>query len=129
MALTAASATTFVTVAVPQTAGANFAGGEVIYTVYETDGTDTTTLSGRARFNAANKAGTETCSAIVDSQTAIVTTQGADTLTCAITCVTGLVDVVGLAANCTDAGSMAETTFSISYRLDMAQINTLTPGT
>lgn len=129
MALTPASATTFVTIAIPQTAGANFAGGEVIYQVYETDGTDMTTLVGRAKFNCVNKAGTEGCSAIADVQTAIYTSQGADTLTCAITAVTGLVDSIGLAANCTDGGSMAETTFVIYYRLDMLQPNTQTPGT
>lgn len=127
-ALTAATPTTFVTVACPQTAGANFCGGEVIYQVYETDTVDSTVLVGRAKFNCANKGGTETCAAIADVQTAIVTTQGADTLTCAITAVTGLSDVIGLAANCTDGGSMTETTFEIRYRLDMPIANTVTPG-
>jgi hypothetical protein len=126
-ALTAAAATEFVRVAIPQTALVNFAGGKVYYQVYETDGTDMTTLKGEAQFNCVNKAGTEGCSAIADVQTAIYTSQGADTLTCAITAVTGLADMIGLAANCTDAGSMAETSFTIYYRLDMLQPNTVTP--
>lgn len=126
-ALTEGAATAFTRIAVPQTAGVNFAGGEVIYTVYETDGTDSTVLTGVAKFNCANKAGTETCSAIVDAQTTAVSTSGVDTLACTITAVTGLTDVIDLAANCTDTGTMTQTTLNILARLDMPQPNTVTP--
>lgn len=125
-ALTETSATNFATVAVPQTAGANFAGGEVIYTVYETDATDSTTLSGSAKFAAVNKAGTESCAAIADVQTAAIST-GAFTLTCTMTCVTGLTDVVALAMNCTDAGTMTQSTLNILYRFNQPQPNVVIP--
>lgn len=121
--LTESSATTFVTVAVPQTAGANYAAGRVGYTVYASDGTDSQTLHGVAQFSAVNKAGTETCAAIADVQTAVAESAGGSTLTCTITCVTGLTDVVGLAANC--ASSLTQTTLTIQARLDLEQPNTL----
>lgn len=121
--LTETSATEFVRVAVPQTAAANYAGGKAIWTVYASDGTDSQSISGESKFTAVNKAGTETCAAIIDSQTLAAASAG--TLTCTITCVTGLTDVVGLAANCTS--SLTQTTLNILWRLDMTQVNTITP--
>jgi hypothetical protein len=126
-ALTETVATTFVTVACPQTASANFCAGRVIYTVYETDATDMSTIQGTAQFNCVNKAGTESCSAISDVQTASLVTGAGDTLACTITAVTGLADVIGLAADCTDGATMVQTTLNILYRLDMPQINTVAP--
>ena len=131
MALTAGAATTFVTVAIPQTALVNFASGKVHWTVRASDATDIQTLEGTSAFNCHNKAGTEACAAIVTAlNTAVSASAGgsADDLACTITAVTGLVDSIGLAANCTTT-EMTETSFSISYRLDMPQANTVAPGT
>jgi hypothetical protein len=131
MALTAGAATTFATVAVPQTALVNFASGEVIWNVRASDATDIQTLAGHTGFNCVNKAGTETCAAIVtDTATAVAASAGAaaDDLACTMTAVTGLTDVIGLAANCTTA-EMTETSLEICYRFDMPQANTLVPGT
>lgn len=125
-ALTESSATVFVQVAIPQTAAANYAAGEVIYTVYETDGTDSAVIEGKFKFSCANKSGTEGCAAIADVQTAAYAT-GVNTLACTITAVTGLTDAVQFAANCTDAATLTQSTLQIQYRLDMPQINTVTP--
>lgn len=123
-ALTESSATSFTQVAVPQTAGANYAAGEVIYTVYATDGTDSQTLQGRVAFSAVNKAGTETCSIGV-AYTEVLAVSTASTLTCTHTCVTGLTDAVQIASNC--VSSLTQTTFTIESRLDMPRPNTVTP--
>ena len=123
-ALTESSATSFTQVAVPQTAGANYAAGEVIYTVYATDGTDSQTLQGRVAFSAVNKAGTETCSIGV-AYTEVLSVSTASTLTCTHTCVTGLTDAVQIASNC--VSSLTQSTFTIESRLDMPKTNTVTP--
>ena len=120
-ALTAGVATTVATVAVPQTAGANFAGGEVRYTVYATDATDTQSLTGSAFFSAINKAGTETCTLTDDQIGTEASSSG--TLTCTVACATGLTDVVGITFDC--ASSLTETTLNALVRFDMEQPNTL----
>jgi len=128
-ALTAGAATTFVTVAVPQTDLVNFASGEVIWTARASDATDIQTLQGRSAFNCVNKAGTETCAAIVTALNTLVAASGGagkDDLACTITAVTGLTDVIGLAANCAST-EMTETSLVLSYRLDMPQANTVAP--
>lgn len=119
--ITESTATTFVTVAVPQTAGANFAGGKVIYTVYATDGTDTQVITGELTFSAVNKAGTVTAS-LTDAQGSPAASAG--TLTAALTAV-GSGDSVLL--KCNAASSLTQTALKIQYRLDMPQINTVTP--
>lgn len=122
-ALTEGAATTMVTVAVPQTAGSNFAAGEFKYTVYASDGTDSQALNGVAKFSAVNKAGTETCTLEDDQITDEAASAG--TLACTVTCVVGLTDVVGLALDCTS--SLTQTTLNGLYRLDMQQVNTVAP--
>jgi hypothetical protein len=120
--LTESAATEFVRVAVPQTAGSNFAGGKVIWTAYATDTTNHQSITGESKFAAVNAGGTETCAAILDEQTATAASSG--TLTCTITCVTGLTNLIGLAANC--VSSLTQTTLSLSWRLDMPKTQTAT---
>lgn len=120
-ALTEGAATTVATVAVPQTAGANFAAGEVRYTVYASDGTDTQTLNGSAFFSAVNKAGTETCQ-LTDDQIG-TEAASAGTLVCTVACATGLTDVVGITFDCTS--SLTQTSLNALVRFDMQQPNTL----
>lgn len=120
-ALTEGSPTTVATVAVPQTAGSNFAAGEVRYTVYASDGTDTQTLNGSAFFSAVNKAGTETCQ-LTDDQIG-TEAASAGTLVCTVACATGLTDVVGITFDCTS--SLTQTSLNALVRFDMQQPNTL----
>lgn len=123
-ALTGGSATTFLRVAVPQTAAANYGGGSVGYTVYATDGTDSQSLVGKLYFAMVNKAGTEACS-IGEVGTPVLAQSSGSTLTCTFTCATASADTVDIAANC--ASGLTETTFTIEYRGDMQKPNTWTP--
>lgn len=121
-----ASATQFVRVSIPQTAGANYAGGNIQYTVMARKGSDIQVLTGNAQFACINNAGTESCAAIVETdKTAAVVTVG--TLTCAITAVTGLTDEIALAANCDTSLTATLDGFTIQYRLDQLQGTTVTP--
>jgi hypothetical protein len=120
-ALTEGAATTVATVGVPQTAGSNFAAGEVLYTVYATDGTDTQTLNGSAFFSAVNKAGTEACQLTDDQIGTEASSSG--TLVCTVACAVGLTDVVGITFDCTS--SLAQSTLNALVRFDMQQPNTL----
>lgn len=122
-ALTEASATSFVRVAVAQTAAGNYAGGSVGYTVYATDGTDSQSLVGDVRFGAVNKAGAETC--VIGEVGTPVLGASSGTLTCTFTCATAAADTVDLSANCTS--SLVQTTFTIEHRGNMQKINTYTP--
>lgn len=120
--LTEGAATEFVRIGVPQTAGSNFGDAVAEWTAYATDATDMQVIRGQSKVAFLNKAGTETCSAVQDEQTAAAVSAG--TLTCAITCVVGLTDQVGIAANCTS--SLTQTTLSLTWRVDMAKVNTVT---
>lgn len=123
--LTDAVATQFVRVSIPQTMGSNYAGGNIVYTVYARDATTgTQALHGTAQFACINNAGTESCAAIIESAKTVAVVTGG-TLTCAITAVTGLTDEVAFSANCDT--SLTSTALTIQYRLDMPQPNTVTP--
>lgn len=124
-ALTEGGATSFVRVAVPQTAAANYGGGSVGYTVYATDGTDSQSLVGDMRFAMVNKAGTETCTPGEVGTPVLAESAGGSTLTCTFTCATAAADTVDVSANCTS--SLVQTTFTIQDRGDMQQPNTWTP--
>jgi hypothetical protein len=114
--------TTFVTIALPQTAGSNYCGGECIYTVYAADATDFQSISGVLKFAAINKAGAETVT-YADVQTTAAVSTG--TLTAALSAVAGA-DTIVLKVN--PASSLTQTTLTIQYRLDMPQPNTVTPA-
>jgi hypothetical protein len=124
-ALTESSATSFVRIAVPQTAGANYGGGSAVYTIYSTDGTDSQSLNGDIRWAMVNKAGTESCSIGEVGTPVLAESTGASTLTCTFTCATAAADTVDISANC--VSSLVQTTFTAQYRLNMPQPNTVTP--
>jgi hypothetical protein len=122
-ALTESSATAVTQIAVPQTAGANYADATIEWVVYATDGTDSQTLKGSSYLTAVNKAGTETCT--VGAVGTAINAVSAGTLTCSASCITGLTDVVQFALNC--VSSLTQTTLTAQARLDMMQPNTVTP--
>jgi len=121
--LTEGAATSLIKIAVPQTAGSNFADATIQWVVYAADATDTQTLRGADYVSAVNKAGVETCTrgAVGTAINAV----SAGTLTCTPTCVVGLTDEVEFALNCTS--SLTQTTLKAQYRADMMQPNTYTP--
>jgi hypothetical protein len=121
--LTEGAATSLTKIAVPQTAGSNFADATIEWVVYAADATDTQTLKGADYVSAVNKAGVETCTrgAVGTAINAV----SAGTLTCTPTCVVGLTDEVEFALNCTS--SLTQTTLKAQFRADMMQPNTYTP--
>jgi hypothetical protein len=121
--LSESSATSLVKIAVPQTAGSNFADATVQWVVYAADATDTQVRSGSTYLAAVNKAGTETCTVSDVGTTTVAVSAG--TLTCTSSCVTGLTDEVEFALNC--VSSLTQTTLKAQYRSDMLQPNTYTP--
>ena len=117
--LTAAGADSFVEIAVAQ---GSVTGAIIEYTIRADDGTDFQARTGAVMIVAANKAGTETCTiarldggATVDNTTdAHVETAALADMTNVFTCVTGLTDVVRVAANAAATG-IVETTLNITY--------------
>lgn len=122
-----AAAAAFVRIAVPQTVGSNYAGGDVVWTAFAADATPhTQSLSGRLTFTSINNAGTEVCA--VDP-TAAVTAPNANssgTLACTFSCASNAADTIDLMATC-DTSLGTPTALSLLYRLDMPQPNTVTP--
>jgi len=60
-ALTDNTATTFATVAMPQAAGSNYGGGQIIYTIFCKDASNQAQQTGTVKFVCMNLAGTESC--------------------------------------------------------------------
>lgn len=119
-ALTAASATNFVQVKIPTSAGVS---GVCTYEIFASDGTDFQSRSGALYFSAVNKAGTETCLPFrADGGTTVDnTTDGvaasSGTLTNTFTCITTPTNGIGLSA--TAASSLTETTLDIYYQCNI----------
>jgi hypothetical protein len=120
--LTESSETAVAEIVVPQTAGSNFADALFHYVVYATDGTDSQALRGGVYLSAVNKAGTESCAVTLAGTEANTASSG--TLTCTVTCITGLTNVIRLGFNCTS--SLSQTTLSVRLRADTMQANTVT---
>lgn len=118
------SATNFVDVAIPQTAGSNYAGGRIVYTIFCKDAANQATQSGTVSFACHNLGGTESCGfgtpdgATLGDGTASI---GAPAFTAA-----GGTDVAALSVQ-SDCTGVTPTTLTIQYRLDMPQPNTVTP--
>lgn len=124
-ALADAAATAFVRIAIPQTVASRYAGGQVIYTIFCSDATNTATSSGTVKFACQNVAGTESCGfgtpdvvALGDGTAAIGTTT--------FDAATGAADTIDLRVS-SDCTGVTPTTLTIQYRLDMPQPNTVTP--
>lgn len=120
--LTESSATPVVQIAVPQTAGANFADATIDWVVFAADATNAQTRSGSTYLGAVNEAGTEACTVSDVGTTVDDTPTG--TLTCATSCVVGLTDVVQFALNC--ASDRTQTSLYAMARVRTIKTNLVT---
>jgi len=106
-------------------AAGEFLGGEIIYSIYVTDGTDYQAHSGSIAFNAVNKAGTvtsdieETYLAASESE---VVTAGTLTDDWTITNGTGKITI-----NCNANTSLAGATITLKYTIRLHSTNTILP--
>ena len=110
--LTDATATAFVQVPV---ASGDVVGGQVVYEIYVTNGTDYQIIDGSFNFSAANKAGTETVNIGTVVNESKVTTSG--TLTVTFDADTSPTNAINLRANADT--SLTPTTFVIRYRVNL----------
>lgn len=124
-ALTDATATSFVRIAIPQTIATNYKGGTVIYEIYCDDDTNQASQSGRVTFTCHNLAGTEACG--FGTPDGVTLGDGTASLgTPAFTAATAATDTIDLKVN-SDCTGITPNTHTIEYRLDMPTLATLTP--
>jgi hypothetical protein len=123
-ALSDNAATTFVSVAIPQTAGANYAGGQIIYTIFCKDATNQAEQSGLVAFACHNRAGTETCG--FETPHGVTLGDGTASLGTPAFTAAGGADLVVMSVQ-SDCTGVTPTTQTIQYRLDMPQPNGVTP--
>ena len=124
-ALTDATATAFVRVAIPQTIATNYKGGEIIYEIYCDDDTNQASQSGTVKFTCHNLAGTEACG--FSTPDGVTLGDGTANLVAPVfTAATAAADTIDLQvdSNCT---GIVPNTHTIEYRLDMPTTATLTP--
>jgi len=110
-ALTESAATSFVQIPV---AAASFAAGQVVYTIFASDGTDHQTRTGSIYWGAVNKAAVETCGAPTEVGTSLANVS-LGTLTVTWTCDTTPANAVNLQANA--VSSLTQTTLRIYYKV------------
>lgn len=120
--LTDGVATGFVDILI---AAGEFLGGEIIYSIYVTDGTDYQAHSGSIAFNAVNKAGTVTSDIeetyLAASESEVVT---AGTLTDDWTITNGAGKIT---INCDADTSLAGATITLTYTIILHSTNTILP--
>jgi hypothetical protein len=115
-------ATAFATMAMPQTAGSNYGGGQMIYTIFCKDATNQAQQSGTVKFVCMNLAGTESCGfGTPDGVTLGDGTAGLGTPTFTAAAGADLV-TISVQSDCT---GVAPTTHTIQVRFDLQQPNTL----
>ena len=121
-ALTDNTATAFATMAMPQTAGSNYGGGQMIYTIFCKDAANQAQQSGTVKFACMNLAGTESCGfGTPDGVTLGDGTAGLGTPTFTAAAGADLV-TISVQSDCT---GIAPTTHTIQVRFDLQQPNTL----
>jgi hypothetical protein len=123
-ALTDATATAFVRVAIPQTAGSNYAAGEVKFTIFCKDAANQAVQQGNVEFACHNLAGTETCT--FETVEEVAHGDGTAALSAPSFDIAAGTDTVDLRVT-SDCTGVTPTTHTIQYRLDMMQPNTVTP--
>lgn len=121
--LTEASATAVQQIAVPQTAGGNYADAIVDWVAFAADATNSQSVRGSTSLSAVNESGTEACT-VTDLATPVETSP-TGSLTCTTSCVVGLTDVVRFAVTCTS--SLTQTSLFALSRVTMLNPNTATP--
>jgi hypothetical protein len=118
------SATAFVRIAIPQTAGSNYAGGELKFTIFCKDAANQAVQQGNVEFACHNLAGTETCT--FETVEEVSHGDGTAALSAPSFDIAAGTDTVDLRVT-SDCTGVTPTTQTIQYRLDMMQINTVTP--
>lgn len=125
-AITDNVATAFATVAIPQTAGSNYAGGKGYYTIFCRDASNQAVEQGEFHFACHNRAGTETCTigtAGAPTVNVIHTDATASFVAPVFTAAAGA-DLVTFSVQ-SDCTGVTPTTHTIQVRFDMQQVNTL----
>ena len=131
-ALTDNVATQFVSVAIPQTAGSNYAGIEISYTIFCKDATNFAVEHGRVDLSCVNAAGTESCTVgptgAGEPTVNVIKGDGTASFVAPIFTATAGADLVDVKVQ-SDCTGVTPTTHMIQYLPKMEQINTVTPGT
>lgn len=125
-ALTDNVATAFATVAIPQTAGSNYAGGKGYYTIFCRDASNQAVEQGEFHFACHNRAGTETCTiGTAGAPTVnVILTDGTASFVAPVFTAAAGADLVTLSVQ-SDCTGVTPTTHTIQVRFDMQQVNTL----
>jgi len=122
-----ASATAFVRIALPQTLGANFTSGTVLWQLHCDNGSVTTYAdrAGQTVFTCNNISGTEAC--VFDATAQQVTQAATYSFAAPTFTATGGTDTVDLNVNADCGGVVGPTNMYIHYRLDILDPQTVTP--
>lgn len=113
-------ATNFADVSIPQTAGSNYAGGDLVYTIFCKDASNQATQRGTVNFACQNLAGAESCGFGTPDGVTLgdgVASIGAPTFTAA-----GGTDVAQISVQ-SDCTGVTPTTFTMQYVPRMEQAN------
>ena len=122
-ALTDATATNFADVSIPQTGGANYAAGFIVYTIFCEDASNQAVQSGRVQFACHNLAGTESCG--FGTPDGVTLGDGTASIVAPVFTATGGADLVNILVD-SDCTGVTPTTHNIQHRFDMQQVNTVT---
>lgn len=122
-ALTDNTATTFVTMSIPQTAGSNYGGGTIKYTIFCKDASNQATESGEVIFACQNLAGTESCTFGTASN--VIQGDGTASFVAPVFTATGGTDNVAIKVQ-SDCSGVTPTTHTIQAFVQQQQNNTLT---
>lgn len=114
--------TIFATMAIPQTAGANYGGGKIIYTIFCKDAANQATESGEVYFACHNLAGSEACT--FGTPTNVIMTDGTASFVAPVFAAAAGADLVSISVQ-SDCTGVTPTTHTIQARFDLPQINTL----
>ncbi len=123
-ALTDATATNFADVSIPQTGGANYAAGFIVYTIFCEDASNQAVQSGRVQFACHNLAGTESCG--FGTPDGVTLGDGTASIVAPVFTATGGADLVNILVD-SDCTGVTPTTLNIQHRFDMQQVNTVAP--
>jgi hypothetical protein len=122
-ALTDNTATTFVTMSIPQTAGSNYGGGEIKYTIFCKDASNQATETGTVGFTCQNIAGTESCTFGTPSN--VIQGDATASFVAPVFSATAGSDAVAIKVQ-SDCTGVTPTTHTIQAFIQQQQNNTLT---
>lgn len=122
-ALTDNVATAFATMAMPQTAGSNYGGGKIIYTIFCKDASNQATESGEVFFACHNLAGAEACT--FGTPTNVIQADGTASFVAPVFTADAGEDLVTISVQ-SDCTGVTPTTHTIEARFDLPHVNTLT---